>query len=178
MIYEKVVAVFDTSERAQTAVRALKAAGLPTDDISVVSNETLDDQGAKIATASGFWHRLFGSDVDLHEAKVYGNTIGKGGSVLTLRAPDTLVEKAVEILHIHNPVDVSQRAASPGIVAAGAAPIAAAVSQVAGKAAATAQAAAQTVVKGAAQTPIRTTSRTSTGRIGRLKWPKLPKRPS
>jgi len=119
MAYEKVVAVFDTPEHAQNAVRALKAGGFSADDISVVNNDTLDDRGAKIATESGFWHRLFGSDIDLHEAKVYGHTVGSGGSVVTLRAPDTMVKKAVDILHTLNPVDVNQRAASLGIITAG-----------------------------------------------------------
>jgi len=125
MAYEKIVAVFDTSEHAQNAVRALKAGGFSADDISVVNNDTLDDRGAKIATETGFWHRLFGSDIDLHEAKVYGHTVGSGGSVVTLRSPDTMVKKAVDILHTLNPVDVNQRAASLGILAAGTAPAAA-----------------------------------------------------
>ena len=145
MIYEKVVAVFDTSEHAQTAVNALKAAGFSSADISVMSNDTLDDQGAKIATATGFWHRLFGSDVDLHEAKVYGNTVGKGGSVVSLRAPETMVKKAVDILHTHSPVDVNQRAARLGIIGAAAAPIGEAASQATAKTAAAASTVAQTV---------------------------------
>jgi uncharacterized protein (TIGR02271 family) len=124
MAYEKVVAVFDTPEHAQNAVRALQSAGFSAGDISVVNNETLDDRGARVATETGFWHRLFGSDVDLHEAKVYGHTVGRGGSVVTLRAPDTLVDKAVNLLHTHNPVDVNQRAASLGIISAAAAPAA------------------------------------------------------
>src|SRR5271157_1691901 len=126
MAYEKVVAVFDTAARAENAVKALKAVGFNDDDISIVDNETLDDRGAAVATEKGFWHRLFGSDIDPHEAHVYGHTVGSGGSVLTLRAPDTLVDKAVSILHSHNPVDVNQRAASLGIIAAGTAPITAA----------------------------------------------------
>jgi uncharacterized protein (TIGR02271 family) len=149
MIYEKVVAVFDTSDHAQTAVRALKSAGFSADDISVVSGETLDGQGAKVATATGFWHRLFGGDVDLHEAKVYGHTVDKGGSVVTLRAPDTMVQKAVDILHTHAPVDVNQRAASLGIIAAGSAAISSAAAKVADKAAAIAPAVSQTAAKAA-----------------------------
>jgi uncharacterized protein (TIGR02271 family) len=152
MNYEKVVAVFDTSEHAQTAVNALKAAGFSSDDISVMSNDTLDDQGAKIATATGFWHRLFGSDVDLHEAKVYGNTVGKGGSVVSLRAPETMVKKAVDILHTHSPVDVNQRAARLGIIGAAAAPLTGAASQATSKVATAASTVAQTV-KGTATTP-------------------------
>jgi uncharacterized protein (TIGR02271 family) len=146
MAYEKVVAVFDTVEHAQNAVRALQGAGFPATDISVVNNETLDDRGAKVATETGFWHRLFGSDVDLHEAKVYGHTVDRGGSVVTLRAPDTLVDKAVALLHTHNPVDVNQRAASLGIIAAAAAPLAA-------KAAAGARAVADTASSVAAKAP-------------------------
>jgi uncharacterized protein (TIGR02271 family) len=150
MIYEKVVAVFDTSEHAQSAVNALKAAGFSADDISVMSNDTLDDQGAKIATATGFWHRLFGGDVDLHEAKVYGNAVGKGGSVVSLRAPDTMVKKAVDVLHTLGPVDVNQRAASLGIIAAAAAPLAGAVSQGTAKTAAAASTLTQAASKAAA----------------------------
>ena len=146
MAYEKVVAVFDTVEHAQNAIRALQGAGFPAADISVVNNETLDDRGAKVATETGFWHRLFGSDVDLHEAKVYGHTVDRGGSVVTLRAPDTLVDKAVALLHTHNPVDVNQRAASLGIIAAAAAPLAA-------KAAAGARAVADTASSVAAKAP-------------------------
>ena len=127
MTYEKVVAVFDTPAHAQNAVRALETAGFSSAEISVVNNETLDDRSAKIATHSGFWHRLFGHDVDLHEAKVYGHTVGKGGSVVTLRAPQELVSKAVNILHTHSPVDVNQRAVSLGILVAGAAQATAAV---------------------------------------------------
>ena len=146
MVYEKVVAVFDTVEHAQNAARALQGAGFPATDISVVNNETLDDRGAKVATETGFWHRLFGSDVDLHEAKVYGHTVDRGGSVVTLRAPDTLVDKAVALLHTHNPVDVNQRAASLGIIAAAAAPLAA-------KAAAGARAVADTASSVTAKAP-------------------------
>jgi uncharacterized protein (TIGR02271 family) len=124
MNYEKVVAVFDTAEHAQTAVSALKVGGFSTDDISVLSKDSLDDRGARVASESGFWHRLFGSDVDLHEAKVYGHTVTKGGSVVSLRVPENLVEKAVDILHSHNPVDVNQRAASLGIIAPAAASMA------------------------------------------------------
>jgi uncharacterized protein (TIGR02271 family) len=160
MIYEKVVAVFDTSEHAQTAVNALKAAGFSSDDISIMSNDTLDDQGAKIATATGFWHRLFGSDVDLHEAKVYGNAVGKGGCVVSLRAPETMVKKAVDILHTHSPVDVNQRAARLGIIGAAAAPVAGAVSQATSKVATAASTAASTV----AQTAKGTATAARTGR--------------
>lgn len=144
MDYEKVVAVFDTSEHAQNAVRALKAGGFSADDISVVNNDTLDDRGAKIATETGFWHRLFGSDIDLHEAKVYGHTVSGGGSVVSLRAPDTLVKKAVDILHTLSPVDVNQRAATLGILAAGAAPIASAAADAPPKVASTVASALRT----------------------------------
>jgi uncharacterized protein (TIGR02271 family) len=135
MAYEKVVAVFDTPAHAQSAVRALESAGFATSDISVVNQDTLDDRGTKVTSETGFWHRLFGSDVDLHEAKVYGHTVDKGGSVVTVRAPDTMVNKAIELLHTHNPVDVNQRAASLGIIGAGAAPIAQAARAAAGAAA-------------------------------------------
>jgi uncharacterized protein (TIGR02271 family) len=155
MAYEKVVAVFDTSDHAQTAMRALKSAGFAPEDISIVNNDTLDDRGARVASESGFWHRLFGSDVDLHEAKVYGHTVPSGGSVLTLRAPDTQVQKAVDILHSHNPVDVNQRAASLGVLTAPGATVAGATT-------------AATAARAVASTPGTVRDRDKDGEVIRL----------
>ncbi|MDT7811415.1 MAG: hypothetical protein QOJ42_1331, partial [Acidobacteriaceae bacterium] len=76
----------------------------------------------------GLWHRLFGSDIEQHEAEVYGKAVETGGVVLTLRAADADVPKAMGILNQHNIVDVQDRAVKTGFLAkAEAAPVAAAV---------------------------------------------------
>src|SRR5262249_33105425 len=69
----------------------------------------------------GLWHRLFGSDIAEHEAKVYGRTVEAGGVVLTLRVPDSDVPRAMGILNQHNVVDVQNRAMEAGLLSKSAA---------------------------------------------------------
>ena len=112
MAYEKIVAVYDKAGKAKDAVRALEASGFPSGDISVLNRDSLTD--AEVHEA-GLWRRLFGRNVGDHESAVYGRTIESGGAVLTLRLQDTDVARAMKILDVHNPVDVTDRASSLGL---------------------------------------------------------------
>jgi uncharacterized protein (TIGR02271 family) len=95
--------------------------------LSVVSAAEVPKSGAALREP-GLWHRLFGSDIEQHEAEVYGKAVETGGVVLTLRAADADVPKAMGILNQHNIVDVQDRAVKTGFLAkAEAAPVAAAV---------------------------------------------------
>jgi len=119
MSYEKVVTLFDSAEHAQAARRNLEKAGFSTNDISVVGKQGL---GSGVTLREpGLWHRLFGSDIAEHEAKVYGRTVEAGGVVLTLRVPDSDVPRAMGILNQHNVVDVQTRAMEAGLLSKGAA---------------------------------------------------------
>src|SRR5262252_5419156 len=105
MAYEKIVTLFDTAEHAEIAKRHLELAGFSSGDISIASKNTLGDTGETLQEP-GIWHKLFGGDIQKHEASVYGNTVDAGGVVLTLRAADSDVPKAMGILHEHQAVDV------------------------------------------------------------------------
>lgn len=120
MNYEKIVSLFDTAEHAEAAKRNLEAAGFPGSEISVVSNTTLSASGQALREP-GLWHRLFGRDIDQHEAIVYGRTVESGGVVLTLRVPESDVPRAMGILNAHKVVDVQGRAVQQGIITAAAA---------------------------------------------------------
>jgi len=113
MAYEKIVAVYDKAAKAKEAARALESSGFAAGDISVLNRDSLSD--AEVHEA-GLWRRLFGRNVGDHESAVYGRTIESGGAVLTLRASDTEVPRAMKILDVHNPVDVNERATSLGVV--------------------------------------------------------------
>jgi uncharacterized protein (TIGR02271 family) len=127
MSYEKIVTLFDTLQHAEVAKSNLAKAGFSTNDLSVVSAAELPKSGAALREP-GLWHRLFGSDIEQHEAEVYGKAVETGGVVLTLRAADADVPKAMGILNQHNIVDVQDRAVKTGFLAkAEAAPVAAAV---------------------------------------------------
>jgi uncharacterized protein (TIGR02271 family) len=120
MNYEKIVTLFDTAEHAEAARRNLEAAGFPGSEISVVSNKTLTAAGQTLREP-GLWHRLFGRDIEQHEATVYGRTVESGGVVLTLRVPESDIPKAMGILNAHKVVDVQDRAVQHGLLSSAAA---------------------------------------------------------
>jgi uncharacterized protein (TIGR02271 family) len=115
MNYEKIVTLFDTMDHAEAARRNLESAGFPTNEISVVSKSTLGASGSALREP-GLWHRLFGREIEQHEATVYGRTVEQGGVVLTLRTSDKDVPRAMGILEAHNVVDVQDRAMREGLL--------------------------------------------------------------
>jgi uncharacterized protein (TIGR02271 family) len=121
MNYEKIVTLYDTAEHAAQARRSLEAAGFPSNEISTLSSAGLGVGGDKLREPE-IWHRLFGRDIEQHEATVYGRTIGSGGSVLTIRVPESEAPKALGILNAHRAVDVQRRAVQEGLLSPSAAP--------------------------------------------------------
>jgi uncharacterized protein (TIGR02271 family) len=119
MAYEKIVTLFDTAEHAEAARHNLEAAGFPGSEISVVSSNALTASGQALREP-GLWHRLFGNNIEQHEATVYGRTVEAGGVVLTLRTQDTDVPKAMDILdgHSDKTVDIKERAVEHGLLPA------------------------------------------------------------
>ena len=115
MIYEKIVTLYDTAEHAEAARRNLEAAGFPPSEISMLTNKTLTAAGEKLREP-GLWHRLFGRDIEQHEAVVYGHTVESGGAILTVRVAETEVAKAMGILNAHKVVDVQNRAVQQGLI--------------------------------------------------------------
>jgi uncharacterized protein (TIGR02271 family) len=116
MSYEKIVTLFDTAQHAQVAKANLAKAGFDTQDMSAVSAAELPKAGT-LLREPGLWHRLFGSEIEQHEAEVYGKAVETGGVVLTLRAATEDVPTAMGILNQHNIVDVQDRAVEHGLIA-------------------------------------------------------------
>jgi uncharacterized protein (TIGR02271 family) len=123
MTYEKIVTLFDSAQHADVARRNLETAGFPSGEISTISTKTLGLAGDRIRDAV-LWRRLFGHDIQDHEAAVYGKAVEAGGVVLTVRVPETDVGRATQILNAHNAVDIQKRAISEGFLAAPAMPAA------------------------------------------------------
>jgi uncharacterized protein (TIGR02271 family) len=121
MAYETLVAVYDTPQHADAAVKALKAAGFAESDISIFDSARLDagrTSSSPSLREAGLWHRLFGTDVHQHEANIYGDTIDDGGVVISVRVPESEVAHASAVLNIHRPVDVHDRAVTSGVALA------------------------------------------------------------
>jgi hypothetical protein len=115
MSYEKIVTLFDTAQHAEAAKSNLAKAGFSTDDMSIVSGSELPKSGNALREP-GLWHRLFGGEIEQHEAEVYGKAVETGGVVLTVRAEDANVPRAMGILNQHNMVDVQERALQHGLL--------------------------------------------------------------
>ena len=109
MGYEKLVAFYDRAEKAQQAARALESSGFLSNDISVLNGESLTDKDTRDGSA---WQRLFGRAVSEQEGTGYRRTLDSGGAVLTLRTPDTEVNRAMKILDVHGPMNLRDRASA------------------------------------------------------------------
>jgi uncharacterized protein (TIGR02271 family) len=112
MSYETIVAAYDTPAHAQAAVDALKAGGFHTDDISLFDKDRVDIR------EPGLWQRMFGGGLAQHEASVYSQLLQEGGSVISVRVPESEVAQASGILDLHRPIDVHDRAVTTGIAPA------------------------------------------------------------
>jgi uncharacterized protein (TIGR02271 family) len=116
MSYEKVVAVYDTEASANAAVKSLKSAGYLTDDISVIRSE-----GEAVEAGlyePGVWQRLFGRDLEHHEAAVLGRSLKEGSVIVSVRVPESEAPRVMSLLDSHKPVDVLDRAKAYGLLGA------------------------------------------------------------
>ena len=117
---ETIVAVFDTADHADAAIRDLEAANVPSSAIS--RHSATSDMTTAGTTAApreqGFWSSLFGGEPD-HDTSVYDRSLESGSHVVTVKIPETHVESVMSILQRHNPIDIDERAASYGLGAAG-----------------------------------------------------------
>ncbi len=115
MSIQTIVAAFDTGEHAAAAVRALKAGGFHANDISIFDRSRFGGANAAALREPGIWNRLLGGDLFKHEAHIYGAAVEQGGTVVTVRVPESEVAHASGILNVHRPVDVHDRAVTTGI---------------------------------------------------------------
>jgi uncharacterized protein (TIGR02271 family) len=113
--YEKIVTLFDTAAHAEAAKSNLAHAGFSTDEMSIVSGRELP-KSLDALREPGLWHRLFGGDIEQHEATVYAKAVESGGVVLAMRTEAPDVPKAMAILNQHNLVDVKDRAVDTGVI--------------------------------------------------------------
>jgi uncharacterized protein (TIGR02271 family) len=120
MSYEKIVTLFDTAAHAEAAKTNLAHAGFSTDEVSIVSGQELP-RSANALREPGLWHRLFGGEIEQHEATVYAKAVESGGVVLAVRTEESNVPKAMAILNQHNLVDVADRAVDTGVISKAAA---------------------------------------------------------
>ena len=107
MAYERIVALYDRAEKAQEAAHALESSGFDSSEINISNGELLRDEDVRDST---LWQRVFGRSVSDQESTAFRRTLNAGGAVLTLRTPDTEVNRAMRILNMHGSVNLRDRA--------------------------------------------------------------------
>lgn len=108
MAHDKIVTMFNTLAQAEGAKRSLLKAGFPDSEIDILSGERLQEEGHAVRHP-GLWQRLFGDTVDDEQAAVYDDALESGGVVLSLRADEDQLPRALTILDAHDSVDMSRR---------------------------------------------------------------------
>lgn len=108
MAHEKIVTMFSTVAQAEGAKRNLTKAGFSESDIDIISGDRLRSEGHE-ARHPGLWQRLFGDTVDEEQAGVYEDAMNSGGVVLTLKAKEEELPRAMGILDAHDTVDMPNR---------------------------------------------------------------------
>ena len=119
---ETIVAVYDTAAHAEAAVAALKGAGIPADAISLHAGPGHTPATTTRVTGStsfepreqGFWASLFGGTSD-YDTEVYDRSIEAGSAVVSVKTAEAHVDRVLEILESHDPIDIDDRAASYGL---------------------------------------------------------------
>jgi hypothetical protein len=110
--HDHLVALFDTEDHANAAVKNLNTAGY--NDVSVVTAKSVGDDA--VVKEPGFWKKLFGKAVEEYEAKVYAHNVAKGGAVVAVHAAPQHLAEAGGLLAAHNAVDLKKRVVDDAIL--------------------------------------------------------------
>jgi uncharacterized protein (TIGR02271 family) len=118
---ETVVAVFDTAAHAELAIQDILAAGVPENAVSWHGGTA---SGASTATTGkpirehGFWASLLGGEPG-HDTAVYDRSLESGSTVVTVKAPESHIDRVLDILESHSPADIDERATGYGLLQTG-----------------------------------------------------------
>lgn len=108
MTEHTIVALYDSLDHANAAQRDLIAAGIPQDRITLTAEARSDETGT--ATESGGFmatlRSLFVPDTDVN---AYAEGVRHGGKLITARVGESDVDRTIDILERHDPIDIDQR---------------------------------------------------------------------
>jgi uncharacterized protein (TIGR02271 family) len=121
-----IVGIFDDRGTAERAAQDLANAGISRNNIQVTSSDSYtadaargnvglsgagphDSSGGGI---SGFFHRLFGSDVNEDERGHYAEAVRRGSTMVAVTADEANEDRVTDILERYDPVDIDRRAKS------------------------------------------------------------------
>src|SRR5512134_1896766 len=95
-----VIAMYDNAEKAQQVVNEIVRAGVSRDAVDVLQS---DGNGSSLVVS-----KLTERGLEEQEAAIYAEVIGKGGSMVTVDAPEERADNACEIMNRFAPRDLEQ----------------------------------------------------------------------
>lgn len=98
-----IVSLFENSTSIQKIVSDLTAAGVGRNDINII--------GSDAGSSSNLLGTLTGYGVPENAARVYQEGVRRGGTLLTVRASDEMVDPVMDVIHKYGAVDINERAA-------------------------------------------------------------------
>jgi uncharacterized protein (TIGR02271 family) len=110
---QTMTALYDTRGAAESVRDELVALGIATSEMSIRSADTQATTGSTTGTEDkGFWASLSDLFMPDEDRYAYAEGIRRGGYLLTVRVPDGLEDRTVEVMERYDPIDVDERATS------------------------------------------------------------------
>jgi uncharacterized protein (TIGR02271 family) len=119
-----IVGVFDSYATAERAAEDLIQSGFPRSQVQITSSDTFTSDAARGNAGlsgtytghsagggiSGFFRNLFGAGDD--EDRTFTEAVSRGGAVVSVRADEGRIDRALDIIERHNPIDIDKNAGS------------------------------------------------------------------
>jgi len=106
----KIVAVFDSSEAAQSARTGLIERGIPGEQIKITDQGSLGEHRLETPRARGsFWAHLKEMFMPGHDLHAYEESVRRGGYMLVASVDETLADEAINCLDSAGAIDLDER---------------------------------------------------------------------
>lgn len=110
MSARKIVAVFDTSEAAQTARTRLIEKGIPRERINITDQGSLGERRLETPHARGsFWAHLKEMFMPDHDRHAYEESVRRGGYMLVANVDESVADDTIACLESAGAIDLDQR---------------------------------------------------------------------
>lgn len=107
-------ALYDQRNDAMSAVDDLAALGIPRDNITMVARSEPGEAAGGGAYGAereqpGFWDAISNLFVSDEDKRIYEEGISQGGATIIARVDESQMDRAIDVLERHNPVDLDER---------------------------------------------------------------------
>lgn len=106
-------ALYDQRDDAISTVDDLVSLGIPRDDVTIVARPEPGEAAAVGAYGAehehGFWDAISNLFVSEDDKRVYEEGISEGGATVIAKVDESQMDRAIDVMERHNPVDLDER---------------------------------------------------------------------